>query len=92
MKRVYKYEGTMGDWVQFELPEGAEILHINIQKDSVDAPVCLWALIDIDIKTVTPRVVRIAGTGHNIVDADLKYINTFTVMNNRLWFHAFEVL
>ena len=94
MKRVYKYEKRIDDFVVFNLPVGAVILHIDIQKITYDAPVCLWALVDPNVIATEKRTIRIAGTGHPIEDfgVENKYINTFTVGSAKeLWFHAFEV-
>lgn len=94
MKRVYKYKEKLNDIVTFTLPCGAEILSVYVQDDH-SGEVCLWALVDPELLPSINRKIRIAGTGHPIEDAPQKYrkyINTFTMMNGALWFHAFEVL
>lgn len=92
MKTVYKYESyAIGDIITFTLPEGAEILHVNSQGDN--AAIQLWALVNPTRPPSQERKIRMAGTGHPLEDADrLRYINTFTMYNKELWFHAFEIM
>ncbi len=93
MKIVYKYEEKLDDVIEFKLPEGAEILRVDVQKESSLGEiqkVCLWALVDLSKETVIRRV-RIAGTGHPIDNKVLRYINTFTMLGKQLWFHTFEI-
>ncbi len=91
MKRVYKYTAEISEVIKFELPSNSQILRIDVQ-DELSGNVCLWALVDIEIETKQIRKIRIAGTGHNIEQNKVSYINTFTVHNDTLWFHAFEIL
>ena len=90
MKRVFKYEKSIGDIVIFDLSFGAKILRVDVQKD--DGSICLWALVDPELNSIQQRFIRVAGTGHPITESPLKYINTFTMYNRSLWFHAFEIL
>lgn len=91
--KVYKYTALLTDLVLIHLPAGAEILHIDHQGREDNGEVSIWALVDPDLP-LCDRFVRIAGTGHPIVGDGgvLKYINTFTMMDRSLWFHAFELL
>jgi len=95
MKTVYKYTDHISDIVEFYLPRHAEILKVDTQDDGASQMVTLWALIDTeDERDKVCRRVRIAGTGHPLEDSSIggvKYINTFTIMDRALWFHAFEI-
>ena len=91
---VYKYTKPLNDNIQYDLPEGARILRIDVQKEQgSNTDICLWALVNPQTKTFTSRFIRIAGTGHPIQTDDwLGYINTFTMADKALWFHAFEII
>lgn len=88
MKRVYKYFLPLndGDVVSIVMPDGAEILHFGEQNGGF----MLWALVDPD-KPVSPRKIRIAGTGHDIDESIERYIGTTMLHGGSLVFHAFEV-
>lgn len=92
MKKVYKYEVTLNDIIRVNLPENAKILHIDVQKN--ENHIYIWALIDPEVMTIEMKLIRIAGTGHPIEleEPNLRYINTFTMCDKSLWFHAFEIV
>lgn len=92
---VYKYPIKIDDIVELELPAGAEILHVEVQKEPLsiqkeEANLYLWALVDPEKPTLYRRI-RIAGTGHTIKENIIRYINTFTLYEKALWFHVFEI-
>lgn len=59
--RVYKYQFDMGDWVSLYMPQGAEVLCVQVQSGTP----CLWARVDADAP-LKIRHFRIAGTGHDL--------------------------
>lgn len=70
---IYKYQINVTDVNTVLMPEGAEVLTVQMQ----DAVPCIWAMVDLD----KPRVERffgILGTGNPVPD-DFKgkYIGTF---------------
>jgi len=85
ISRVYKYPLTFGDWVSVPMPEGAEVLCVQIQHDEP----FLWA-------RVTPenppalRHFRIAGTGHDLGSNVGRYVGTFQMHDGDLVMHVFE--
>ena len=90
--KVFKYVEPLNDVVTFRLPEGAKMLRVDVQ-DERTSTVCLWALVDTRASAHEDRHIRIAGTGHEItLPANLVYINTFTMHDRVLWFHAFELI
>jgi hypothetical protein len=94
MLTVYKYNAPLNDYINFDLPLKAKLLKVDSQNDGEDGDetISLWALVNLEEKRVHTRKIRIAGTGHPIDEKILEYINTFTMMERKLWFHAFEVL
>lgn len=98
MKRVYKYEvaqygsapGVGAEWapvVEIHLPSGAQVLKFDMQRGVLR----LWALVDVFNPTspVIVRKFRIAGTGHDITETQIEYVNTF--YDGGLVMHVFEL-
>jgi hypothetical protein len=85
MKTIFKYPLSVTDTQTIRMPEGAEILTVQMQKDSM----CLWALVE-DTSPVEPRIILIFGTGHEVTGIDNVYIGT--VQMDSLVFHVFEAL
>ena len=86
MKTIYKYELELTDWQMWTMPEGAEILCVQIQQGKP----CLWVLEDTD-RPPCARWIRLFGTGHEIPpDEDLEYIGTFQMFDGGFGGHVFE--
>lgn len=86
MKKVYKYELAIDDYVSISMPKGSKILHLDLQYGRP----FIWALVDPDAEEET-RNFRVAGTGHEIGDTYCqRYIGSFMLMNGALVFHVFE--
>lgn len=71
---------------EIEMPEGAEILTVQMQKTDL----CLWAIVDPEAKKVK-RKFNVFGTGHEI-DIKGTYIGTFQMHGGDLIFHVFEII
>ena len=93
-KIIYKYQLRVTDHQLVELPEGAEILTIQIQSHQ---PV-LWALVDIENAATNKfddRSIVIIGTGNPIpvkYNKKLQYLDTFQMADGRLIWHVFELM
>lgn len=87
MRTVWKYELAIDDYIDVEIPKGAEILTFQIQSDKP----CIWCLVDPNVEKETRRF-RLAGTGHDIKEDNLKYIGSCQVHEGVLIFHLFEIL
>lgn len=86
MKRIYKYPVPLNDDSAIDMPEGAQVLTVQMQHEQV----WIWALVDPDAPMVTRRF-HIVGTGHPIEHPDtLTYIGTFQVSGGMLASHLFE--
>lgn len=85
-KTIYKYPVAPG-YFSHLMPKGAEILTMQLQRDQVQ----MWALVNID-KPFIERKFLFVGTGHNIVENNLKYISTIQLDGGDLIFHLFEIL
>ena len=88
MNTIWKYQLDICDNQFLQMPNGAKILNVQIQQETVQ----LWACVDQE-QTLVSREIRIHGTGHNVPNHDkLKYISTFQSHDEKLVFHVFEVL
>lgn len=88
MKRVWKFPLHMNDIQVVKIPAGARILAVQPQGEAV----CLWALCDVHADP-TDRHICILGTGHVAPERGaLEFISTFQLHDDRLIFHAFEIV
>lgn len=71
MRRAYKYEIQLQEESTVEMPNGAEIIDSAARGDSI----FLWAIVDPD-EHLVERHFHVFGTGHDIDNDDLSYIDT----------------
>ena len=86
--RIFKYPIKPGDYVEIEMPIGAQVLDVQVQHNQP----CLWALVDPELPK-EKRYFRFAGTGHPIKEdlSQLSHIGSFQLLEGALVFHLFEV-
>lgn len=71
MKKIYKYQITNPDHIEFQIPRGAQILTVQMQIFPT-----IWALVDSEADLVVRRFVLIM-TGEEIISStELRYIGT----------------
>lgn len=87
MKRIFKYPVAINDYIEIEMPKGAQILDAQAQ---AEVP-CIWALVDPSQPKETRRF-RFAGTGHPIKETNLIHIGSFQMAGGALIFHMFEII
>jgi len=83
--KVYKYYLGEDPESTIELPIGATVLKVDFQ----DGNICLWAMVNPELQT-EPRTFEVFGTGDDMPDYELKFINTFFVKGGMYVLHAFE--
>lgn len=83
---IWKQEFDIDDTVALILPKGAEILSCQVQNGTP----CVWYLCD-PTQPEEARVLRVIGTGHPIINNELKFIDTIQLMDGKLVFHVFEL-
>ena len=88
MQTVWKYILPIQDDVEVTLPKNAKILCVKEQKGDL----CLWALVDPDEKETEPINLRIAGTGHPIIEDNLVYIDTVLMYDDNFVIHIFKIV
>lgn len=88
MKTVWKYTMDMAKIQTIRMPQGAEILHVEVQ---MRCP-CIWVLVD-PTAPYEDREFQLAGTGHSINHSDkqLKHIGTCVLNGGMLVIHVFEL-
>lgn len=86
MKRIYKYPLAITGLQSVPLPVGAEILTVQMQGDSL----CLWALVDAKVVSVTRRTFEVFGTGHDMDTNPRTYLGTVQQAGGALVWHVFE--
>jgi hypothetical protein len=84
-RTIYKYPLAITDQQTIEMPAGADILTAQFQYGTL----CLWATVDTD-NQLTPRHIRIIGTGNPIPDHTLAFIGTAQMPTASLVWHVFE--
>jgi hypothetical protein len=84
MKRIYKYPVPIDDRFVIQMPLGAFIMTVQMQKSEPQ----IWALVDPD-RSLTNRVFYLYGTGME-VNPELIYIGTFQMLGGSLVYHLFE--
>lgn len=88
MLRVFKYTIPLDDHFTIDLPQGARVLSVDVQRDEPQ----LWALVDPERET-EQRTFRFAWPGHPIseIAEQLSFVSTFQMHRGSLIFHIFEV-
>lgn len=90
MTTIYKYPLELKEHNEIDMPEGAEILSIQLQNG---IPV-LWAMVSPDFPK-EKRVIRMIGTGHEVNPCEpLYFINTiqfYPDLCTCIVFHFFEI-
>lgn len=84
-RTIYKYPLTVADRQEIRMPDGAQILCVQVQRGMP----CVWALVD-PAAPQARKAIYIYGTGHAIPADPGRYIGTFQVQGGDLVFHVFE--
>lgn len=84
MKTIWKYILEITDQQFVAVPEGSELLTVQMQNDAPQ----LWVKCDSDKPKVFKRI-RIYGTGNPVSNDDETYLATFQVYGGDLVFHVF---
>lgn len=85
-KVVWKF--PLRAWTIFlDVPQGAQVLHVGVQRMGAVEEACVWALCDPGAPKVS-RMLYAVPTGGSPRD-DVEYVGTFTIENG-LWFHVFD--
>lgn len=85
---IYKYPLAVTDVNRLELPKGAIILCVQLQKGIP----CLWAQVDANENDKEVRLIETIGTGNPMKKAPRSYIGTYQLHDGNLVFHVFELL
>lgn len=84
---VWKYDLNIKDRQEVWLPAGAQILSADLQQGELK----LWVLVNPKETINVSHNLKLAGTGHNINDIIIKFIDTIQFYNGSVIMHLFEV-
>ena len=86
MLRIWKYEIAAQNEITIEMPQQAEILCVQTQKEIPN----IWALVDPDLPSEV-RTFTVVKTGHLIENkGPMRYIGSFQLVNGNFVGHLFE--
>ena len=88
MRTIYKKELKIADVQAVEMPKGAIIRHIGVQRDKP----CMWYECDTD-EPQTTMTIHCYGTGHPMPDKDtvsLVYLGTVILCYDSLVLHFYK--
>lgn len=85
MITIHKYQFEIADSVVIEMPEGANVLSVQVQ----DGEPMMWAVVETTY-CLKKKAFRIYGTGHKLdfFATEGKYIGT--IQHNGFVWHIFE--
>jgi DNA-directed RNA polymerase subunit RPC12/RpoP len=84
-RKIYKFSFSMEDEFKISMPEGSEVLTVQIQGGVPR----IWAIVDTDVP-LTARRFCMRRTGHAFKGNEGKYIGTFQLNEGTMVFHLFE--
>lgn len=88
MRTVFKYEVPIRNEFTLELPRGAEILDVQVQRDQPQ----LWALVH-PTNPLVKRTFHVVGMGHTLPNLEaFDHIGSFQLHDGALVFHLFETI
>lgn len=86
MRTIYKYPIKIEDEQVIQVPVGATILSVQVQKEQP----CVWIAVD-TAQSVHARRLYLVGTGQPCQHVNgCKYVGTFQIQNGNLVFHLFD--
>ena len=85
MESIWKYEIIISDVVYVEMPDGAQLLSVQLQND---VPY-IWAKVNTS-KPPCKRIFRIYGTGHVHDKINGAFLGTIQLNGGTLVFHVFD--
>jgi hypothetical protein len=86
MKTIHKYPLEVKGQQTVEMPYGAQILHVGVQRNQI----CIWAILESVKPMMVTRSFVIHGTGHPVDDTGLEHIGTVLMDDGALVWHIFE--
>ena len=87
MKRVFKYPLSIAGETTIEMPKGANVLTIQVQRREP----YIWAMVE-DDAPMEARAFCVRGTGHTFNGREGRYVGSFQLLDGDLVFHLFEAV
>jgi hypothetical protein len=86
--RILKFEAIIPNPLELDLPEGSEVLTLQLQ----NGVPCLWVLCNDTAQPSETRRFEWFGTGQYLAPAEYAYVGTCQFYEGRLVLHLFERL
>ena len=86
MTEIWEYVLIATDRQVIEMPKGAEVLSVQVQRDQL----CLWVRV-VPEAPLIEKEIAIVGTGHPCGFEVDRFIGTVQMTSESLVFHVFEV-
>lgn len=84
-RTVWKYELDVTDEQKIELPVGAKLLHVGVQRGKP----CLWAEVNPDAATAEHTIITV-GTGHRLPDTNVEHVGTYLLLDGDFVGHVYQ--
>ncbi len=86
-KSIWKFAIEVEDLQAITIPKSAIILSVQVQNGQI----CIWAIVNPSAPTVE-RVIRMAGTGHDLTNRPVlgEFIGTVQINGEQFIFHVFD--
>lgn len=84
---IWKYEIPIEDEFVIEMPDRAEIIHVETQ----DGKPQMWAIVPVFDVAMVRRHFRLVGTGHSLQTNGKKHVGSFMLAGGNFVGHVFEV-
>lgn len=85
MKKIFKYELEITDFQEIEMPIGALVISAKEQNGKL----CIWAEVDLRIKTTKSKKIAIVGTGNPVEFSigvyDYSFVDTVIMSYGLVW-------
>jgi hypothetical protein len=88
-RTVYKYGLSLGEQ-ELELPVGAQVLNIGVQKIDGSPQLFLWALVAPETMNKIKHKIFVVGTGHAMPHGEVEHLGT--VQHGTYVWHVFKGL
>ena len=85
---IWKFLIDTTDMQEIEMPEGAEILTVQLQHGKP----CLWAIVNPEAACRQNRRIETFGTGHLMSEQARRYVGSYQLYGGDLVFHVFEAI
>jgi ArsR family metal-binding transcriptional regulator len=85
MKKIFKYQLSNSSKQNLSMTAKAEIISVQVQKGKI----VMWAIIDTEESFAHLHTIYVIGTGYEMPNVNLQFLNTIQFEELGLVFHVF---